>query len=590
MNDPNVVIIGPKNILMYENHVCRRGWQWSFMGTDPYLRETIINILGKDNRYCYAKELQNLCLEQKEPFLNWIGTVGERQNNIIWWATNTAYKSAYVSDIFLNYCSLMLIRKWINQDIVKRRIIVVENPWLLKSCLLNFKNDKYVYIVRNYRFFIKNLIKQYAFALIRVILFLTRSLNRWFINKFYSLKYRKLISNKLKNKIDVLICTWIEDRSFKGKENGFSDPYLGNLRDYYVKKGLKVFFLNTPFMSLHVLKKVYQCGEIIPSLYFLRLSDIVKSFFKILFFRWRREIPTASGFNVTPLIEYEMLIEKGRLPYIILTYLIWLKLFKNTKLSFNAIIFPFENQPWDKMMVLAKRQQQAKWRLIGYQHTTIPQLDLKYFLGQGERDFSPQPDYIVSNGKYWESILKDAGFTCPIKNGGSLRYTLSSSPVKARITSIPEGRKKNVLVLLSTSLAYSLDLIHYLLRSSNGDKRFLLRPHPDTPEAVILKYIKEFPNNFTFVGGSMSDSIKQVGSAIHIGTTAAIECMMEGIPVYKYIPERIDMDPLLAMNLKQGTITDGDGLNLDDIGDVELPDKDVIAEPFNEETWESILK
>src|SRR3990170_8568459 len=99
MSNPNIVIIDPQNINHYKNHVLNNGWRWSFMGVNSRLRENIINILGKENRYCYAHELQNVSVEQKEIYLDWIAAVGRRQNNNFWWATNIAYKTPYASDI-----------------------------------------------------------------------------------------------------------------------------------------------------------------------------------------------------------------------------------------------------------------------------------------------------------------------------------------------------------------------------------------------------------------------------------------------------------------------------------------------------------
>ena len=97
--------------------------------------------------------------------------------------------------------------------------------------------------------------------------------------------------------------------------------------------------------------------------------------------------------------------------------------------------------------------------------------------------------------------------------------------------------------MLSTSLVYSLDLIYYLLRCSIHDREILLKPHPDLPAQLIRKYIKRrLPDNFIFASGTMDEWMSQVGWAIHVGTTAAIECMMQGITVFKYLPERKDFE------------------------------------------------
>ena len=197
---------------------------------------------------------------------------------------------------------------------------------------------------------------------------------------------------------------------------------------------------------------------------------------------------------------------------------------------------------------------------------------------------------IISNGRHWEAILKKSGFTCHIKNGGSLRYTkLADSNQKKQFEAIP-GRENHVLVLLSSSLGYSLDLLFYLIRYSLSEKTFLLRPHPDLPEKIIRKHIPSFPDHFSFNSEPFEEVMPRVAYCIHIGTTAAIECMMVGIKVMKYLPERIDMDPLLGLDIDQEIISDGDSLVFGNKVSLNVPlNEGLIAEPVNEETWKNVV-
>lgn len=588
INTQQLVIINPTNVDTCNNLIKQKSWQWSFMGTDPCLREKIISQLGSENRYCYAEEFQNTCIEQKKPFLDWMANIGKQQDKTLWWATSIAYKSPYASDFFLNYCYLTLIQEWIEQK-VKNRVIIIENPWLLKACLNNFDVES-VNIIVSTNYFITKWIKHNVCSYGRLLFFLLRSLKMWIVNKIYSLKYHKQITNILKSKIDVLTCTWIENRSFKGKNNKFSDPYLGTLNDYYKKLGLKVATITLPLFPIKLLKKAYSCGEIIPSIYFTRLSDILRSFFKALFLKYDKKIPDKNEFDLTSIVEYEMISEKGGICYTFLHYLSCLNLVKRVDMSCLALIYPFEYQPWDKIMVRAVKHANSKCRVVGYQHGTVSPFNLNYFLGKGEGKIAPQPDMIVSNGEHWKKVLEKSGFVASIKNGGSLRFNPKGESTQTETLPISEERKKKVLVILSTSLMYSLDVIYYLLRCSTHDREFLLKPHPDLPVQLIRKYIKRFPDNFRFIDGSMDKWMEQVGWAIHIGSTAAIECMMQGITVFKYLPERVDLDPLLGMDFKQKVLTDKDNLNFQDKVDFDLPDKALIAEPFNKEMWNSILE
>lgn len=588
MNNYKLVIVDSTKIGACENLIKQKNWKWSFMGVDPCLREKIISQIGLKNRYCYAEELQNTCMKQKKTFLDWIANTGKQQNKALWWATNIAYKSPYASDLFLNYCYLSLIQKWVEQN-VEHRVIVIENPWLLKACLANF-DSKFVNIIASTNYFVTSWIRHNVISYGRLFFFWLRSFRMWIVNKAYTLKYNKQITNILKSKIDVLTCTWIENRSFKGKNYKFSDPYLGVLNDYYKKIGLKVATITLPVFPIKLLKKAYKCGEIIPSIYFTRLSDISRSFFKALFLKYDKKIPNSNGLDLTSIFGYEMVSEKGGICYAFLHYLTCLNLFKINVGPLLALLYPFENQPWDKMMALAKKAAKTNWKMIGCHNIGVPYFYLNFFLGEGEDELCPQPDIIASNGSYWEKVLKDAGFSCDIKNGGSLRFGAEIGKRNVNTKSLQSNRDNHVLVLLSTSLNYSLDLMFYLLRTSGNEKTYYVKPHPDTPAEIIQKHTGLLPRNFRFVGGTMDEWMDKVGLAVHVGTNAAIECMMNGIKVFKYLPERIDLDPLLGLGFEQNTITDKDTLDFDHKKIGKVPSRQLIAEPFNEEMWNSILE
>lgn len=588
MNKPKLVIISPENIKSYTNLVMQDDWQWLFMGTDSCLREKIIEELGTEKRLCYANDFQQICIKQKNTFLDWINTIGTQHDVHFWSATTISYKSPLATDIFLNYCFLSLIQKWNSQN-VKKILIIVENPWLIKDCSINFNGDD-ILIVENNSYFLKKQIKYQFVSYAKLIDFFMRSLKTWVINKVYTLKYHKKTADFLRNEIDVMTCTWVEDRSFNGKDCSFVDPYLGALNDYYKTMGLETIITTLPILPGHILKKIYTSGRIIPSMSFTRLRDIFKVFFKSISMRWNNKNTCSNGLQLTHLLEFEAIAEKHNVYPALLHYQSCLRLFANYNIKCNALIYPFENQPWDKMMILAMRQSNTNCKIIGYQHSTISPFLLNYFLGNNENNVQPQPDIIVSNGEYWGTILKNSGFSCPIKNGGSLRFSSNVKSEKTEIELLDNDRDNNILVLLSSSLDYSLDMIFYLLRHPNNDKNFLLRPHPDTPETMIRKYIKTFPDNFTFVVGSMAENMNQVAWAIHVGTTASIECIMQGIKVFKYLPERIDLDPLLNMDLNQKVVTDRDYLNFNDIWTVKPLNNNLISEPFNDAVWKEVWK
>ena len=582
-----LIIISPTKIDKYRKLIDQEGWAWSFMGVNSSLRERTIKLLGSESRHCYAEELQQVCKKQKQPFLDLIAEIGEKQNKT-WWATEIAYKSPYTSDLFLNYCFLMLIKQWIENQVTKR-IVVVENAWLLKSCFATF-DGVCVNIVKDNIYFTKSWIKQQFISYGTMLLFLTQAIRIYTANKVYSRKYRKQLEDFFSNTYDVLFFTWIEERSFKGLNSEFYDPYLGTLSEYCKKMGLYVITSTLPIFPLRLLKKSYESKEIIPSIYFTKISDILKSFLTGIFFRLNKSSDSISKDIATSVLDYEVIRAKRTVCYTFLHFLTTLNMFNGTELSFRVIAYPFENQPWDKMMILAKSEAKAEARMVGCHNIGIPYFFLNFYFGKNESAIHPQPDTIVSNGAYWETVLRNAGFSCNIKNGGSLRFQLGTESDKRGTSSSRNRREKNVLVLLSVSLSYSLDLLFYVMRDADPGMTYFVKAHPDTPEARIRRYLKKLPNNFVFVEGSMEEWMEKVGWAIHVGTNAAIECLMRGINVFKYLPERIDLDPILDMGFDQRVLQDNDRLSFKNaVVPNNIPDSNLIAEPFNKATWKEIL-
>ena len=67
--------------------------------------------------------------------------------------------------------------------------------------------------------------------------------------------------------------------------------------------------------------------------------------------------------------------------------------------------------------------------------------------------------------------------------------------------------------------------------------------------------------------------------------------MMNGIKVLKYLPERIDLDPLLGIDTQQDVVTDEIKPDFKNRAHpVGLPDSSLIGEPFNRELWERLLQ
>ncbi len=583
----NYIITDAACFKEYKSLLSSGEWKWVFMGTDPFLKDSIQKDLSDEYNYSFAEELQKICCEKKQLFLDSLAEYFYYQETPFVHATNAAYKNPLTSDLFLDFCFFSLISKWVIEK-KEKMIIFVENPLLIKTCLLAL-DDKNCEVRFRKRYFFMSKTTSLFSSYFRLIHKFLLSLILWVYNRVFCNHHYTQMDIKLRQ-AQMLLFTWVEDRSFQKDE--FVDPYIGKLKEYYNEMGLNSLFLTLPLLPFNLLKKSYQSREVFPSINLLSFRDFFSVFTSTLSFKWKKIQGTHSFSIFEPLFASEKKWDRQDMFLALLHYKACIRLFSLQDLHFKHVIYPFENQPWDKMMILAIKRSEKKCTTIGYQHTTIPSLMLNYFLGKNDTETQPQPDIIVSNGKHWRQVLETSGFSSQIRNGGSLRYVSVEDCVfhNEKFTLFSEVRKKNILVLLSYSILYSIDLMFFLLRNNDKDKNFLIKPHPNFPESTIRKSFPELPGNFTFIQSTMSECTSMVSFAIHTGTTAAVECMMAGIKVIKYLPERVDLDPLLELGLKQSMVTSARGLVLDETIRENIIDSSLIAEPFIRATWAEILK
>lgn len=560
-------------------HKIKQGWQWAYMGKNIPERERIASILGNECRYLYADELKEISYRYKQKFLDWVSAIGKQYSKpIFWWTTRLASKSTFQTDFYLLFCYLVLLRKWSDQK-NKKLIIFIEDAFLLEAAKDNLKspnNDNIFFNISRYYY-----IKQYSYLTIRFMLipsyFLIKYTIYYLLNWILKRKYKK----EFLFKTDVLIHTWVEHRSFKNNKN-FSDFYFGNLYSIYNEHAYKVATLSQFKLDRRLLKRSYQFKNILPLSYFMSFKTVLKVFFTYMPL-FNTSQPLLDKFDLKFLLKGEKLKEKAspgiRIYY--LEYQIYKQFSKSMKnTGLKAIIYPFENQPWEKVMLLAFKKERVPFKTIGYQHSSIPELLLLYDFGKDEMDKLPLPYMILTNGSYNEKRLKKAGFPC-VCNGGSLRY--QSRQFKQR------NPENNILLLCSVSIEHTLALIYFGIKKlANSSKSILIKLHPDVSKKKVMHYIKKLPSQMDFASGSLYDLQNKFDTVIHTGTTAAIECLAMGKKVYKLKTELLDIDPLDGL-IQQNEIDETTDLDSHHYNNYPV-NVDFLYEDIQKSIWLNFLK
>lgn len=214
----------------------------------------------------------------------------------------------------------------------------------------------------------------------------------------------------------------------------------------------------------------------------------------------RREVSIFRGWNCAPLLVRELLRGWGSTG--VYQHRFWYAAMRRAVERLGpgvkCIIYPFENQPWEKLLCLAWRECAPHVRLIGYQHTSVQRMLLPFFFGEGEIDAAPLPDQIVTKGAVNLELLKEGGFpTSKLASRGALRYeyvharwAAGSDASMARWRGREAG-EATVLVALPISLPHATSLLLDLLgqfskplflpRDGRFPVRFVLKCHPVLP-------------------------------------------------------------------------------------------------------------
>jgi surface carbohydrate biosynthesis protein (TIGR04326 family) len=221
----------------------------------------------------------------------------------------------------------------------------------------------------------------------------------------------------------------------------------------------------------------------------------------------------------------------------------------------NIGIYLFEQQPWEFALTSAWKGANHK-NLIGFQHTTVPFWDLRYFFGQSvykdaKNLLLPMPDIVAVNGPISRKIFSDAGFP----NGAlaeveALRYLhLNDKTVNVEKKSRDFNQPLKILVLADYKLG-NIDSQLKLLDSAkilcSFDTEVVLKPHPVFANFNSYSY----PGYIEVTNKSLEILLKRCDlvftSAV---TSAAVEAYLAGIPVISIRdPKSLNLSPLRGVS------------------------------------------
>lgn len=434
-----------------------------------------------------------------------------------------------------------------NKIINYKKLIAITNKLVLSKknnyemlCIPFFhviKGNDYHY--RNYSFlfskdvliFFKNLLISFLSVFI-------------FIFKIFSKKFNYNNSSFFKKKYNYLFVSHLVNRKHLREKQDF---HFGKVPFFY-KKSTGMIYLNhiSKLNSLDDLRLLNNfslpiyilINQHCVSNYFIILGRVLKQSFKILKF-----IKFKSSLLAIKVIIFGFIKSFARSTfYNHVLFFEFFSLIKKTSPKF--LIFTFEGQSYERVIIYAAKLANPKIKIIGYQNSPIIKNQNTFFL-----KFKPKfmPDEIWTSGSFCKKVIKNK-FKIKTKILGSPKFihqnTISKNihlNARKKFTCLvaPEGVLSETYILFNFCLNY--------LKIHNNIN-FLWRLHPEISKEKLFNNFSFFnykSNEVKFTNNEDTDFISS-DLFLYRGTTLVTQAVKFGLrPLYLSLGQKdFNIDPL----------------------------------------------
>lgn len=552
-------------LLLYKTKQCARfiknGASICYLGFDYKERKRLID--NGLNIYDISSLLSEISNDLKYDFIDYIASVGELQKNkVSWWATKIASKGNLQTDFYSMICLMMAAKQLIEKNDCKT--FIVNDPWIYFALSENFSfhSPFFSRIKATADCLCNILFNVLKFPLIRL---------QWLLRLIVkNIKFKKYVKEEITDR-SIFVYSWVEDRSFSN-DGLYRDQYLTGLDVFKSKTPLILFIPYYVNPSLYrKLRLAKQSFTGLP--YFSSTSIIIKSLFVLSKVRFNSSF---KHLDLTHLWLRQLLSENcsGHSIQQFHDYQCWRKFFRKAK---GKLIYPYENQPWEKMMIMADRAERSNLQLIGYQHSSIGRILLNYHTTPKEVSLLPIPNMIVAASIINRNILEKYYENSDVKvvNGGALRY--SGLPEFNH----SEHKKKRIGIMMPSDKNQAYDLLAHLNNRQIKEFDIIIKPHPDLPLSK-----RDLKSGLELFPGAATDLYRIVNGIVYCSSTSGLEAHSFGIPVFRYLGNFIDLQ------MGEDSFTPKVIRSIYEISEADLtfqtPRK--IFSPVNSAVWRNLLK
>ncbi len=502
-------------------------------------------------------------------YIDLVGKIGEKHNSIYWWITFTASKNRFSSRLSYKLSSLYSIINKLKKNI-NHNVLIINPDESVCAALIKHLNsqDLNAEII---------CLKHKANRPINKMVSITRLL-AWILPAFIYHTYKKIwISNRYlrkqlkeivgKGKSYYVIKTFIFDASFDS-DGHYRDSFFGALPEYIKKEKDVLMLANILGDYQKAVNSIKNCNDflILPHEYLISYIDPMKAIWNLLIHKLTvKERSEFFGLDVTDIVNSEISRDyengSGFENYLHFIYL--KKLLRQIKI--DTFTLTYENNPWEKMCMIAIRKYSSATTVIGYQHAVIPQSSANMFISQYEKDIIPMPDRILTVGEVPKEIMEKYGAYKRgiIEPSCGLRFEYLS-----RMSTSKRKKTGNILVVLE-GVFEVYKMVNFVLKELSNKTKYqvTIRTHPVLPLDKFqhkLEYnLLSTPNFEVSNKTALEDDIDFSDIVIYWGSTVALEALSMGKPVIHFETGSIlSYDPLFECGYLKWTVTERDSLSV----------------------------
>lgn len=328
----------------------------------------------------------------------------------------------------------------------------------------------------------------------------------------------------------IIFIEWVNEKNKSYEQVINQSPYFGEfLKDVHKKSRVSIIG--------NILDGHRDFREIIKSEYsfikeYISFWDIVWAFFKnFKLLSPLKEKIIFKSYDFTSIVGKALKKDFWDASY--LKHLLFYKAFKKicSNISKNSTIFyPFENQPWEKALIIACSEQKNKINLFAYQFFPIPENFLIHCFSDKAKSCARLPSKILTSDMYSDHLFqKQSIATFKL---GNLRY---NHLLNCQMNFTP---RKKILCSLFLDKIETISIVKKIVNFSkyiNCD--FIINYHP-LLSVDIIKEVKTFienSENITLTNKKVIDLFDDVFLLIYNSSSAFLEAALRGIAVL-YLP------------------------------------------------------